>query len=46
MGKLCLFSLVVMAGLAADRARADDTESGFTSLFNGKDLTAGVRCTN
>ncbi len=42
MRNLWLLSLVVMAGLAANRAPAGDTEPGFTSLFNGKDLTGWV----
>jgi 3-keto-disaccharide hydrolase len=43
MRNLWLPALVVMAGLvAANRVPAGDTEPGFTSLFNGKDLTGWV----
>jgi len=43
MRNLWLPSLVVMAGLvSATRVPAGDTEPGFTSLFNGKDLTGWV----
>ncbi len=42
MRNLCLLTLLVVFGLAAMRAPAGDTDPGFTSLFNGKDLTGWV----
>ena len=39
MRNLCLLTLLVVFGLAAMRAPAGDTDPGFTSLFNGKDLS-------